>query len=68
MKHNDITVTFTESEHDLLLEVLTFAQDAFNLACPSKYDMTDDQLDRYNNLVRTKSKLTELWLDRYNKS
>jgi hypothetical protein len=70
MNENDITITLTESQHELLNEVLTHALDAINLASPYGDGMWDLPLDnpivqRYTMLENMKEMFFELWSDRF---
>ena len=70
MNENDITITLTESQHELLNEVLNHALDAINLASPYGDGMWDLPLDnpivqRYTMLENMKEMFFELWSDRF---
>lgn len=70
MNENDITITLTESQHELLNEVLIHAVDAINLASPYGDGMWDLPLDnpivqRYTMLENMKEMFFELWRDRF---
>lgn len=70
MNENDITVTLTESQHELLLEVLYHAADSFNLAAPFNDGMRDLPIDnpivqRHTMLKNMTEMFSELWSDRY---
>jgi hypothetical protein len=70
MNENDITITLTESQHELLNEVLNHAVDAINLASPYGDGMWDLPLDnpivqRYTMLENMKEMFFELWRDRF---
>lgn len=70
MNENDITVSLTESQHELLNEVLCHALDAVNLASPYGDGMWDLPLDnpivqRYTMLQNMHEMFCELWADRF---
>jgi hypothetical protein len=70
MNENDITITLTESQHELLNEVLNHAIEAINLASPYGDGMWDLPLDnpivqRYTMLENMKEMFFELWRDRF---
>lgn len=69
MNHNDIIITLTESQHELLLDVLTHAQDAMNLALPFdglyELPLNNSIVQKYTMTENLKELLQELWLDRF---
>lgn len=70
MIENDITVTLTESQHELLNEILCHATDSFNLVAPFNDGMHDLPLDnpivqRHAMLENMREMFLELWIDRY---
>lgn len=69
MDENDITIILTESQHELLLDVLTHAQDAMNLALPfdglCELSLNNSIVQRYTILENLKELLQELWRDRF---
>jgi hypothetical protein len=73
METGDITVTLTESQHEMLVEVLTNAQDAFNFAIPSSESFVSLAPD--NEIVQRRVTLDTLqelffalWIDRFEPS
>jgi hypothetical protein len=72
MNENDITVTLTESQHELINEILCHAVDAMNLAAPYGDGLWDLPLDnpivqRYDMLENMKEMFYKLWSDRFDK-
>lgn len=70
MNENDITVTLTESQHELLNEILCHATDSFHLVAPFNDGMHDLPFDnpivqRYAMLENMKEMFLELWSDRF---
>lgn len=70
MNESDITVTLTESQHELINEILCHAIDAVNLASPYGDGMWDLPLDnpivqRYTMIENMKEMFYELWRDRF---
>jgi hypothetical protein len=69
MVENDITITLTESQHELLLDVLTHAQDAMNLSLPfdglCELPFNNSIVQRYTMIENLKELLQELWSDRF---
>lgn len=70
MNENDITISLTESQHELLNEILCHAMDAFNLAAPYNDGMFDLPLDnpivqRYTMLENMREMFQQLWSDRF---
>jgi len=70
MNENDIRITLTESQHELLNEVLNHAIEAINLASLYGDGMWDLPLDnpivqRYTMLENMKEMFFELWRDRF---
>ncbi len=72
MNENDITITLTESQHELLNEVLNHALEAVQLVAPYDDGMGDLPLDnpiiqRYDMLENMKEMFYTLWSDRFEK-
>ena len=70
MNENDITVTLTESQHELINEILNHALDAVNLASPYGDGMWDLSLDnpivqRHTMIENMREMFLELWSDRF---
>jgi hypothetical protein len=69
MNEGNITVTLTESQHELLLDVICHAQEAMDFTIP--FDgMCDLPLEnvivqRYTSLGNLREMLYELWTDRF---
>lgn len=71
MNENDITITLTESQHELLNEILSHAMDSFHLAAPFQDGMSELSFDnaivqRYTMLENMKEMFDQLWVDRFN--
>lgn len=73
METSNITVTLTESQHEMMVEVLTNAQEAFNFAIPSSESFASLTLD--NEIVQRQATLDTLqelfftlWVDRFEPS
>lgn len=70
MNENDITVTLTESQHELINEILNHALDAVNLTSPYGDGMWDLPLNntivqRYTMIENMREMFLELWSDRF---
>jgi hypothetical protein len=70
MNENDITISLTESQHELLNEILCHAVDSFNLAAPFGDGLWDLPIDnrivqRYTMLENIREIFTQLWVDRF---
>ena len=69
MNENDIMITITESQHELLMDVLNHAQDAMDLSLPfdGLYDLplNNSIVQKYTMTENLKELLQELWLDRF---
>ena len=69
MNKNDITITITESQHELLIDVLNHAQDAMDLAV--SYDvlyglpLENSIVQKYTMMENLKEMIQELWWDRF---
>ena len=65
MIENDITITLTESQHELLIDVLTHAQDAINLSLPfdglCELPLNNSIVQRYTTLDNLKELFKELF-------
>lgn len=70
MNENDITISITESQHELLNEILCHAYDTVQLVSPYGDGMHDIPLDnpiiqRYTMIENLREMLLELWSDRF---
>jgi len=70
MNENDIKVTLTESQHELLNEILCHAMEAIQLVTPYDDGLWDLPLDnpivqRYTMIENMKEMFFELWRDRF---
>lgn len=69
MNANDITITITESQHELLIDVLNHAQDAMDLSLPFdglyELPLNNSIVQRYTTLKNLEEMLLELWSDRF---
>lgn len=69
MNENNITITITESQHELLIDVLNHAQDAMDLAVPFDglygLPLENSIVQKYTMMENLKEMLQELWLDRF---
>ena len=69
MNENDITITITESQHELLIDVLNHAQDAMDLSLPFdglyELPLNNSIVQRYTTLKNLEEMLLELWSDRF---
>lgn len=73
METGDITVTLTESQHEMLVEILTNAQEAFNFAIPSSETFVslapdNEIVQRQCTLDALKELFFTLWVDRFEPS
>ena len=70
MNTNDITITLTESQHELLNDVLLHAVEAYQLGAPydsGRYDLPMDNeiIQRYTMLQNLRGMMIELQKDRW---
>ncbi len=70
MNEGNITVTLTESQHELLNEILVHAIDAYQLVAPYDDGLFDLPLDnpivqRYTMIDNLRETFLELWSDRF---
>jgi len=70
MNTNDITVTLTECQHEMLNDVLMNAIEAYHLVSPHDMGMHELPIDnpiiqRYTTLENLKELFYELWRDRW---
>jgi hypothetical protein len=72
MNEGNITVTLTESQHELINEILHHAMDSFQLVAP--YDDGLDDLPMENPIIQRHTMIEnlremfyELWADRFAK-
>ena len=73
METGNITVTLTESQHEMMIEVLTNAQEAFNFAIPSSESFTSlapdhEIVQRQCTLDTLRELFFSLWIDRFEPS
>jgi hypothetical protein len=70
MNESNITVTLTESQHELINEILHHALDTFQLVAPyddGLYDipMENPIIQRYTMIENLREMFYELWADRF---
>lgn len=70
METGDITVTLTESQHEMLLDLIMNSIEAFHLVAPYDDGMHDLPLDnaivqRYDTLDTLRETFLALWHDRF---
>jgi hypothetical protein len=70
MNEGNITVTLTESQHELIVDLLNHAMDAANLIMPygaGSYDLPMDNeiMQRYTMIENLRETFIELWSDRW---
>lgn len=70
MNEGNITVTLTESQHELINEILVHAIDAYQLVAPYDDGLFDLPLDnpivqRYTMIDNLRETFLELWSDRF---
>jgi hypothetical protein len=70
MNVGNITVTLTESQHELMIDLLNHASDAANLIMPygsGSYDLPMDNeiVQRYTMIENLREIFLELWSDRW---
>jgi hypothetical protein len=71
METGDITVTLTESQHEMMMDIILNALDSFQLVAPYDDGMHELPLDnaiiqRYDTLDTLRQTFTTLWSDRFN--
>jgi len=72
MNEGNITVTLTESQHELINEILHHAMDSFQLVAPyddGLYDLPMDNpiIQRHTMIENLREMFYELWADRFAK-
>lgn len=70
MNQGNITVTLTESQHELMVDLLNHAMDAANLIMPygaGSYDLSLDNeiVQRYTMIENLRETFIELWSERF---
>lgn len=73
MQLGDITITLTESQHEVLMDSLMHSLDSFQLVAPYDDGIDDLPLDnpvvqRYTLIQNLREMLGELWTDRFDPS
>lgn len=73
METGNITVTLTESQHEMIVEILTNAQEAFNFVIPSSEYLTslapdNEVVQRQGILDSLQELFFSLWVDRFEPS
>ena len=66
---NDINVTFTYAEHELLLDILSHAEASIDFACPwGQYElpMNSEFIQRYSMIANLRERISIAWDDRFN--
>jgi len=70
MDQNDITVTLTEVEHELINDILSHALESIHLVAPYDAGIWDLPIDspilqRYTLIENLKERFNLLWVDRF---
>jgi hypothetical protein len=69
MNEGDITITLTESQHELLLQALSQAQEAVDFAIPFdglyELPLNSPIVQKYTSLSDLHEMLLQLWVDRF---
>jgi len=68
---NDLNVTLTYAEHEMICDVLLRASDIMYFACPSGFhDMPIDSelIQRYSLIENLREKFNVFWEDRFSKT
>jgi hypothetical protein len=66
---NDLNVTLTFTEHEMLVDVLLQAVEMMNFACPNKYfdlPMDSELIQRFSTIENLRERFNEAWTDRFN--
>jgi hypothetical protein len=71
VNEGDITITITECQHELLIDILNHAMDAMHLVMPYSdglYDLPNEShiVQRHEMINNMRNMLQELWSDRFN--
>lgn len=71
MNEGDITITITESQHELMIEIINHALDAMHFAMPygaSSYDipLENEIVQRWEMTENMRDMFLQLWSDRFN--
>ena len=65
---NDLNVTVTFTEHEMLVDVLLQAVEMMNFACPNKYfdlPMDSELIQRFSTIENLRERFNESWSDRF---
>ena len=65
---NDLNVTLTFTEHEMLVDVLLQAVEMMNFACPNKYfdlPMDSEVIQRFSTIENLRERFNESWSDRF---
>jgi hypothetical protein len=65
---NDLNVTLTFTEHEMLVDVLLQAVEMMNFACPNKYfdlPMDSELIQRFSTIENLRERFNESWSDRF---
>jgi hypothetical protein len=65
---NDLTITLTYSEHEMLCEVLLQAVEMISFACPYGYfdlPMDSELIQRFSTIENLRERFNESWSDRF---
>ena len=66
---NDLNVTLTYAEHEMLVDVLLQAVDMMEFACPYGYfdlPMDSELIQRFSTIENLRERFNEAWTDRFN--
>jgi hypothetical protein len=65
---NDLNVTVTFTEHEMLVDVLLQAVEMMNFACPNRYfdlPMDSELIQRFSTIENLRERFNESWSDRF---
>ena len=65
---NDLNVTLTFTEHEMLVDVLLQAVEMMNFACPNRYfdlPMDSELIQRFSTIENLRERFNESWSDRF---
>lgn len=65
---NDVNVTFTYAEHEMLVEIMCEVINVMDFACPYMFDMPIDSqfVQRYTMIENLRERINTAWTDRFN--
>ncbi len=65
---NDLNVTLTFTEHEMVMDILRLSIDVMDFSCPNRYfdlPMDSELIQRFSTIENLRERFNESWSDRF---